>query len=143
MTEVMWVVEWQGYEGPRERRLVTDADQAEATFDEVDRGTYGRVLVDFYRDGDVSGRSLTVAAGGDQSVANYQDSLDPPYFTTLGSNDTVGTADFSYSGSLSEVLGRNLIDKDSAKRALREFVTTGERSSVLTWEEVQAAPTCR
>jgi hypothetical protein len=131
-----WIAEWQGLLGPRYRREVLSQDEARALFEEVENSDCGPVLIDFYRE-DAEGRSLTVAAGGRQSVLNSQQSLDPPYFSSRGEVDAEEPTEcFSYGGHETEMLARNHIPKSVAMAALAEFLRTGERPTVAAWEEV-------
>ena len=131
-----WIAEWQGYTSPRVKRAIRTDEDAERLFEEVDVSGDGPVLIDFYRVSE-GGRSLTIAAGGKRSVLNYQESLDPPYYSSRGDTDgEQPTEVFSYGGHESEFRARNLVDKGLAVRALREYVRTGHRPGLVTWEEV-------
>jgi Immunity protein Imm1 len=127
------VVEWWTYDDEHHRQTVTTADEAEALFVSVDRDrSAGAVLIDFYDD---SGLTLTVGAGRTRSVLGCQ-SADPPYFASLGEDATGENTDFAYGGQFTEVRSRNLIDKSSARLALREFVESRRRPDAVQWEEV-------
>jgi hypothetical protein len=131
-----WLVEWQGFTGPHSRRAVATPQEAVELFLRVDRSAEGPVLMDFYRESSQGG-SLTVGAGRPSAVLSYQDSLDPPYFVSMGTEQPgQGTETWAYGGHESEFLERNLISKASALEALREYLTTGQRPSRIAWEEV-------
>ena len=127
-------VQWHPYEGDGREGEVSDSDEAVALFAAIDGDqNIGPVLVEYYVP---EHESLSVGAGrGDLSVLNFQASLDPPYFTSLGTGAT-GNVDFSYGGQFSEFPGRSAIGKDEAVAALWEFVRTRERPTNVEWEEL-------
>lgn len=123
-------------QGPRCTRLVLTPDTARALCEEVEASGCGPVLIDFYREGE-EGHVLTVGIGGRQSVLNYQESLDPPYFSSRGQIDEdEPTECFSYGGHESEIRARNLISKSAALAALVEFLRTAQRPIGVHWDEV-------
>ena len=124
-------VEWCGEDGRNERLTANDADAAVATLRSVDSMGYP-VLVDFIRG---AGRSLTIGVGSDEAVMCFQSSYDGPNSWSVG-EAAAGTTRFSYGGEESEFPRRQLIPREVAEIALREFVVSGERPTLVEWEEV-------
>ena len=128
------IVEWWTYGDGHHKTTVATADDADELFVSVDDDpSAGAVLIEFYEDG---GRSMTVGAGRTRPVLNYQEPLDPPYFASLGDDESGEDTDFSYGGHFSEFRSINLVDKAAARRALREFVETRRRPSKIRWEQL-------
>lgn len=70
-------------------------------------------------------------------MLSYQESLDPPYYSSRGDSDADEPSEaFAYGGHESEFRTRNLIDKTAAVLALQEYLQTGRRPELVPWEEV-------
>jgi hypothetical protein len=125
-------VEWCDRNGRRSRSVAEDADAALQALRRVD--VLGEpVLVDFIQPG---GRSLTVGVGRDLSVLCFQSSPDGPNFSSVGTDDGAALTYFWYGGEQSEFGGRQLVSKEAAESALREFMGTGDRPSAVKWDRV-------
>jgi hypothetical protein len=126
-------VQWQPYSGEARETEVDDPDEAVALFRAIDEDpTVGPVLVEYYIP---EHESLSVGAGRELSVLNFQNSLDPPYFTSLG-NAGNENLDFSYGGQFSEYPGKSAVPKAHAIVALREFVVSRTKPTSVEWEEL-------
>ncbi len=83
-----------------------------------------------------SGQSLGLGIGRNSTVVTYQDSLDPPYFISLGDKEAPGTECFRYGGEETEYLARNLVSTSRGMDALEQFVINRMRPGNLEWERL-------
>ncbi len=83
------------------------------------------------------GRSLSIGIGSKDSVASWQEEVDPPYFASKGpSDDEEPVLVLIYGGHWSEFARRHVIDRDSAVEAAKRYVQTGARPDNIEWVEV-------
>jgi Immunity protein Imm1 len=83
-----------------------------------------------------SGQSLGLGIGRKSTVVTYQDSLDPPYFVSLGDKDALGTEWFRYGGEETEYLARNLVSMNKGMDALKQFVINRMQPGSFDWERL-------
>jgi len=83
------------------------------------------------------GPSLSIAVGHEETVLTFEDTLDPPYYISLGetTRDGIGPL-FIHGGQGVDHSARNLIPWDLGLEALLQFLTTGKRPCVVNWEEL-------
>src|SRR5438552_2853252 len=82
-------------------------NEADALLDKLALQTDPPRLVEFYDP--ASGRALAIGVGRDSTVLTYQDSLDPPYFLSLGDPLTKGVEWFCYGNERTEYMAKNLV----------------------------------
>lgn len=81
------------------------------------------------------GQALTIGLGSPETVLTYQDSLDPPYFASLG--ETGGPAVmYCWGRQWSEYPGENVVSLNDGMAAVREFLTSRRRPEMLSWEQL-------
>jgi hypothetical protein len=83
--------------------------------------------------------SLGIGLGAGYSLLTWIDSSGlPPYFASAGAHETeVGeVVRFMFGSERSEYPKWQVIDRDLARRAAREFLESGERPSCVEWAEV-------
>ncbi len=130
----MICVEWG--RGPQQDRI--DETQLDSVLDRVaaEARQQGKPQdVQITVDG---GGTLGIVVGAEWSVLNHvpQD-RNPPYMTSVGQDRSDDLLVFYVAGDhYSETLRRNAISPEAARAALRHFVTTGELSPDVDWEEV-------
>jgi hypothetical protein len=83
-----------------------------------------------------TGLSLAVGVAGTESVVTFQQSLDPPYFISLGDPSRTDVVNFVYGNENSEYLGRNAIPMNEAESALIAFVRDRIKPANLAWERL-------
>ena len=83
-----------------------------------------------------SGQSLALGIGLNSTVVTYQESLDPPYFISLGDKEALGTEWFRYGGEETEYLARNLVSTNKGMDALKQFVINRMQPGNLEWERL-------
>jgi Immunity protein Imm1 len=83
-----------------------------------------------------SGQSLGLGIGRELTVVTYQDSLDPPYFISLGNKESFGTEWFCYGKEQTEYLARNLVPMNQGLAALKHFVLSRTQPGNLVWERL-------
>ena len=81
-------------------------------------------------------RSLAIGLGKDRTVVTYQDSLDPPYFISLGNAEEEGVEVFVYGGESTEYLKANLVSLARGFGALSEFFQSDTRPEACQWEKL-------
>lgn len=125
--------QWGTYGGWRGQRVVTHPQEALDLCAEIEASEgSGRVLAGFTSE---AGHFFAVGLGSDESCALYWESVDPPYFQSVGTRAPDDPIDFAYDGQHTELPGTVRISRDSALRALCEFVGTGMRPECIVWEE--------
>ena len=130
----MALVEW----GHGQRGQVETAAELDALLDRVavEAGAAGRP-----RDVQVTvatAGTLGIVMGADRSVLNHipADS-NPPYLASVGGHEGENPFVFYVAGDhYSECLRRNTIPVEAARAAMRHFLTTGELSPEVEWEQV-------
>lgn len=125
--------EWGTYGGWHGQRVVTAPQDALDLCAEIEANEgSGRVLVGFTSP---SGHFFAVGLGWADSCAMYWESVDPPYFQSIGTLASDARIDFAYDGQHTELPGTVRISRDSAFQALSEFMETGSRPECIGWEE--------
>jgi hypothetical protein len=85
---------------------------------------------------ETSGRMLSLAVGGSDSVLNWTDENDPhPYWSSKGNDDDEGRVSFHFGNQPSEFPRTVLVDSQAARDAAQEFLATGERPAI-DWQEL-------
>ena len=124
--------EWGTYGGWHGERVVMGAQEALDLCADIEaRQGFGRVLVGFTS---ASGHFLAVGLGADDSCVVYWESVDPPYFQSLGTTAPDDRIDFAYDGQQTELPGTVRIGRENALQALSEFMETGLRPGCIGWE---------
>ena len=82
--------------------------------------------------------TLGIVLGATWSVLNcIPPHLDPPYMVSVGPDQSDEPVTFYVAGDHhSETLRRNTIGPQAARAAIRHYVTSGELSPDVDWEEV-------
>jgi hypothetical protein len=83
-----------------------------------------------------TGRSLAVGFGRKHTVVTYQESLDPPYYISLGDLNCKGVTSFWYAGEETEYLLQNAIPAEQGQQALAFFVINRTRPTNINWEKL-------
>lgn len=81
-------------------------------------------------------RSLAIGLGRDRTVVTYQDSLEPPYFISLGNAEEKGVETFMYGGEPTEYHAANLVSLACGFGALGEFFCCDRRPETCRWEQL-------
>jgi hypothetical protein len=81
-------------------------------------------------------RAIGIGLGKDRTIVTYQDSLDPPYFISIGNSQEEGVETFLYGGEPTEYLAANLVTLARGYGALREFFESGTRPTACSWEQL-------
>lgn len=85
-----------------------------------------------------NGDSLGIGLGTDETILSFTaGSLEAPYFASLGADEQVEPLiEFTVGGQWTEFPRRNVVPLEEGRQAMREFVTTGQLSDAVRWEEV-------
>jgi len=81
-----------------------------------------------------SGKALSIGVGRITTVVTFQESLDPPYYISLGHLRRDGITSFCAGNEDTEFLNQNVIPFSLGMGALKSFVVTRERPSNIEWE---------
>ena len=130
------VVEVEYGQGPRQARV--SEDEVDEVLDHVaDEARRNRKPQDVQVTVESAG-TLGIVVGADWSVLNHVPAtLDPPYRVSVGDDQSNEPVAFYVAGDhYSETLRRNTIEPGAARAAMRHFVSTGELSPDVSWEEV-------
>ena len=65
----------------------------------------------------------------------YWESVDPPYFQSVGTLAPDDRIHFAYDGQHTEFPGTVRISRESALQALSEFMESGLRPHCIAWEQ--------
>lgn len=128
----IFTVTWSDYDQEYEAEVST-AEQALGVLQSAQTSGDYAPLVQFALS--PTGPFLAVSAS-DPAVVTFEESLDPPYFVSVGDPSRMGFVRFVYGCQESEMSDRHLVPLADGKEALRQFVSTERRPSVLVWEEV-------
>jgi immunity protein Imm1 of predicted polymorphic toxin system len=84
------------------------------------------------------GTELGVGLGRSMTIFTYQDSLDPPYFVSLGDPCAEGTdSDWSYcGGEQTEYLAQNLVSANLIAPTIQAFLRSLSRPETVAWEQL-------
>lgn len=119
---------WTGWEIANELE-VTTWDEAREVLSRIGTSPAPPPLVEFYDP--ESRRAIGVGIGRDISVVTYQDSLDPPYYTSLGRDTGRAHEWFCCGKEGTEFAGYNLIPYRDALVALEQFFARPSRPDNL------------
>ena len=81
-------------------------------------------------------RAIGIGIGRDRTVLTYQDSLDPPYYISLGEVPQGNIDTFLYGNEPTEYLSSNLVSLTQGFGVLREFFDTNDRPKTCSWERL-------
>lgn len=81
-----------------------------------------------------NGASLSLGLGRSESVLNYVDSPDPPYYSSLGDEGAEGSIVFYLDGHWTELPRSAAIPIEDAREAMRRFFETGKRPENVRWQ---------
>jgi immunity protein Imm1 of predicted polymorphic toxin system len=124
---------WRVTDGNEIRQVATVQD-LEAALDALHNGARERHrLVSI---ASPAGARLLIGLGGEESVLQFTNGDDPPYFASAGSSADHGVVPFLYEGEETEVERRRLIPMEDARHAASLFFETGVRPENVAWEEV-------
>jgi hypothetical protein len=138
MYRLEWVPDVESVAPQVERRTVSSLTEIDDALDEIEQHAEKTEppIADL---SNPEGDTLSIGLGRSQSMLSWiSRSLDPPYFASKGQGST-GEADyvvFYAGGQWSEFPSSNLISKESAREAVREFFVTGRLPTNVEWEEV-------
>ena len=124
-------VEWTTWDDS-ERTEITSWEEAEIFLNRLATRLQLPCLIEFYAAR--TGQSFGLGVGREETVATYQDSLDPPYFISLGDAGRSGIEWFCYGNERTEYLAINLIHINLGKAALKEFIESRIRPNIISWE---------
>ena len=120
------------YAGWSGTRRLGGAQEARQLCEEIEAQDAGRLLVGFTA---TNGHFFALGLGAAESCAMYWESVDPPYFQSVGDRGVADPIAFAYDGHDTELPGTVRISRDSAFRALAEFLATSGRPKCIEWEE--------
>lgn len=126
-------VEWTTW-NDSEETAVTTWHEAEMLLERIRLHSDPPRIIEFYDA--MSGQSFGMGVGRDETVVTYQDSLDPPYFISLGNKDRSDVEWFCYANEETEYFAKNLVPVEQGLAALKEFVDNRTRPMILTWEQL-------
>ncbi len=84
-----------------------------------------------------SGNILAFGVGRATSVLSFmRRDLEPPYLASEGNAQATGVVVFEYAGEYSEFPSWSEVPTDTAIKAAREFVQSGDLPAGVAWREV-------
>jgi hypothetical protein len=89
-------------------------------------------LIEFCEPND--GPSFGIGLGRSMTVLTFQETLDPPYFISLGDRQRDGVEWFCYGNERTEYLAANLISIEQGLAAVKHFVENGTKPQDCDWE---------
>jgi hypothetical protein len=101
---------------------------------ETRSGTHAPPMVEF--SSTESETSLSIGVGRDGTVVTFNESLDPPYYISLGDLTRTGVKTFCWGKQETEYLARNIVSAPEGKTALAHFLTHLNRPPNLRWEKL-------
>lgn len=113
---------------------IEDWGQARALVDRILSADGPPALLELVQDD--TGRALGVGLGRDKTVITYQDSLDPPYFVSLGNRNATTSVWYWYGDEETEYAPWNVVDSEVILPTLEAFVTTAGRPETVDWEQL-------
>lgn len=125
-------VVWSTWNANHEHEIISWND-AKGVLENIALQADPPCLVEFYDP--ACGRSLGLGVGRSLTVLTYQDSLDPPYFISLGDPARGGVEWFCYGNERTEYMAKNLIPYDQGVDVLRFFIEYNSRSDSIVWEQ--------
>jgi len=127
------VVEWTTFDDA-ERSEIKTWEDANVLLERAASQSVPPFIIEFFSPD--SGQSLGLGIGRKVTVVTYQDSLDPPYFISLGNKEAIGTEWFCYGKEQTEYLARNLVAMNEGLEALKQFVINRMQPGNLAWERL-------
>ena len=124
-------VVWTGSQKVEER-TITNLEQAM----ELARTALNAVnptMIEFF---EAEGPSLAIGVGRKHTVVTFQESLNPPYYISLGDPGCDGATSFWYSGEETEYLFRNAVSVEDGQKALAFFVINRTKPVNINWEKL-------
>lgn len=91
------------------------------------------ILVELIRP---DGASLAMGVGESITVLSYNPSADPPYFVSIGDEESPGTVWFGYFGAESEFSLADAVTVESGREAMKSFLHSGRPPTEVGWQEV-------
>jgi len=80
--------------------------------------------------------SLTLGVGRSDTVLTFNESLEPPYFISLGNSAEIGVITFCWGNQETEYLKRNSVPFAKGLEALSFFLNHLSRPPNLDWERL-------
>lgn len=128
----MLKVQW----GPASELQVDSVEQLDVLLDQLDSEHHADEAILVVVESDDSGNTLTIGVGRNLSVLSFvPGSGDPPYYSSVGDEESEELVTFRYMGESTEFPLRKCIPRELAREAVRHFAATGERSDQVSWEE--------
>jgi len=115
--------------------IVNNADDASQLIGDMQRMKMDPpAMVEFYEPH--SGKALSIGVGRTDTVVTFQESLDPPYYISLGHLRGDGITSFCYGNEETEYMNQNLVPFALGLDALISFVLNRQRPSNIEWERL-------
>ncbi len=83
-----------------------------------------------------TGLSLAIGIGRTHTVVTFQESLDPPYYVSLGDINREGVTSFYYGNEETEYPLRNAVSVEQGQQALAFFVKNRSKPTNINWEKL-------
>jgi len=126
---------WTDIDSVHERNICSTEDGLQFV-DELGRriGTGTPPMVEFSAtEGEMS---LTLGVGRDLTVVTFNESLDPPYYISLGDPSKTGVITFCWGKQETEYLASNMVSVIEGRKALEHFLAHLSRPPNLKWEKL-------
>lgn len=128
----MLKVQWDS----NSERQVDSVEQLDVLLDKLDEQHNGKNAIMVTVELVDSGDTLTIGVGRNLSVLSMvPGSGDPPYYSSVGDENSNGLVTFLYMEEPTEFPLRKCIPRELARQAMQHFAATGERSDQVKWEE--------
>jgi len=102
--------------------------------DELEKTVNIPTIIEFW-DNDTK-RALGMGLGRKTTILTYQDSLDPPYYISLGNAKAEGTFWFCYGQEESEYSLSNEVEYKKGLEAIKLFFEKTGRPNNISWEKL-------
>ena len=125
-------VVWSDFKEYHER-VVNNVEEASNLVQDLLRANISPpAMVEFFEPH--SGKSLAIGVGRKDTVITFQESLDPPYYISLGHLRDDGVTSFCSGNEDTEFLNQNVVPFAPGMEALIFFVRNCERPPNIEWE---------
>jgi hypothetical protein len=133
---IEWSVDHESTDPRLRQSAIVDPDDLERSLDQL--GEEAAATEPFIAELVKSaGARLGIGLGTPGSVLSFKESDEPPYFVSVGRPDALDKdVGFYFQGRWSEFSERSLVPLELARKAARQFLSTGQRPDVVEWEEV-------